>query len=203
MYHIQQISILLACKIICLIQKVLSICGQDIVVKEEMAIEPHPDSEYMEHDQEMICLASSISTADNGYRNLNTDEMNTVVPGCSEGVPEQTQFSEGHRQLEHNVSEIQNQELRCSEGGSHHSVESIRSAEFMGTLVSTEDTADEFVEQTGGMALGAKPQFSGKTDTMLRRPWFGTAKEDENEMEKSSGIRLQPFSVERVESLKW
>jgi hypothetical protein len=187
----------LACKIICLIRKVLSVCGQDIVVKEEMAIDLHPDLEYLECGQEMFCLASGISTADNGYHNLNT-----VVLDCSEGEPEQTQFTGGHRQLEHNVSEILSQELRCSEGGSHQSVESI-SGEFMGTVVSNEDTAGEFVEHTGSVSLRAKPQFSGKTDVMLRRPLFGTAKEDVNEMEKSSGIHLQPFSVELVGSLKW
>lgn len=168
-----------------------------------MAIEPCPDFEYMECDQEMICLASNISTAGSGKQNLNTDEMGTIELGCSEDVPEQTQFAEGHRQLEHNISEIQSQELRCSEGGSHHSVESIRSAEFMGTLVSIGDTASEFVEHTGSMTRRVKPQFSGKTDTMLRRPWYGTAKEDVNEMEISSGIHLQPFSVEQVGSLKW
>lgn len=194
-YLFQQISILLSCKIICLIQKVLSICGQDIVVKEEMTIEPHPD-------QEMIRLASSISTADSGYQNLNTDEMSIVVLGCNEGVPEQTQFTSGHEQLEHNVSEFQSQELRHTERGFDHSVESI-SSEFVGTVMSNEDTAGEFVEQTGSMTLGMIPQSSGKTDIMLRRPWFGTAKEDVNEMANSSGFHQQPITVERVESLKW
>lgn len=194
-YLIQQISILLSCKVICLIQKVLSICGQDIVVKEEMTIEPHPD-------EEMINLASSISTADSGYQNLNTDEMSIVVPGCNEGVPEQTHFTGGHEQLEHNVSEIQSQELRHTEGGCHHSVESV-SSEFMGTLISNEDTAGEFVEQTGSMTLEMIPQFSEKTDIVLRRHWFGTAKEDGNKMAQSPGIHLQPFTVERAGSLKW
>jgi hypothetical protein len=163
-----------------------------------MAIDPHPDFEYMECGQEMFCSASSINTADNGYHNLNT-----VVLDCSEGEPEQTEFTRGHRQLEHNVSEIQSQELRCSEGDSHQSVESIRGDELMGTVVSNEDTAGEFVEQTGNMTLRAKPHFSGKTDVMLRRLLFGTANEAVNEMEKSSGIHLQPFSVVLVGSLKW
>jgi hypothetical protein len=202
-YVIQHISRLLSCKIICLIQKVLSICGQDIVEKEEMAIEPHPGFEDTECGREMISLASNINTADNGYQNLNTDEMSTVVLGSSEGVPEQTQFAGCHRQLEHNVSEIQRQELRCGEEGSHQSVESIRSAEFMGTLVSNEDTAGEFVERTGNVTHRAKPQFSRKTDIMLTRPRFGTAKEHVNEMEKSSVIHVQLISAERVGCLKW
>jgi hypothetical protein len=192
-----------ACKIICLILKVLSICGQDIVEKEEMVIEPHSDFEDMECGQEMVCLASSNSTADHGYRDLNTDVMRTAVLSSNEAVPEQTQFAGDHRQLEHNVSEIQSQELRCSEGGSHQSVESIRCAEFMRTWISNEDTAGEFVEQTSNVTLRLKPQFSGETDVMLRKALFGTAKEDVNEVEKSSGCRLQLFSFESVGSLKW
>jgi hypothetical protein len=188
---------------ICLIQKVLSVFGQDVVVKEEMAIELNPDFEDLECGQEMICLASSVGTADDECQSLNIEEMNTVVLACSEGVPEETQFTGGHRQLEHNVSEIQSQELRCNGEGSHQSVESIRSTEYMGAAVLNEDAAGECVEQTGSLTLRAKPDLSGQSDVMLRRPCFGTAKKDVNETEKALGIHMQPFSVERVGSLKW
>jgi hypothetical protein len=193
----------MACKkLICLLQKVLSVCGQDVVVKEETAIELHPDFENVESGEEMICFATSGST-DSEYQSLNVQEMSTVVLACSEGAPEQTQFAGNHRQLEHNISEILSQELGCSEEGSHQSVESIISANYMGTLVSNEDTTHEFVEQAGNVTYTVKSQSSGKTDVLLRRPIFGTANQDINEVEKASSIHLQPFSLERVGSLKW
>jgi hypothetical protein len=183
-------------KLICLLQKVLSVCGQDVIVKEEVPIELHPDYEYVETGQEMIFLTPSVSSADSGYQNLNIQEMSTVGLVCREGVEEQTQFTGDHRQLEHNVSEILNKDLGCSEEGLNQSVESNRNTKYMGTVVSNEDTAGEFVEQTGIETLKAQPWLSGKTYVMPRRPLFGTAKE-------TSSIRLQPSSVEQVGSLKW
>jgi hypothetical protein len=96
-------------------------------------------------------------------------------------------------QLEHIVSEILSKELGCNEEGSNQSAEVTRNAKYMGTVVTSEDTACEFVEQTGSDTLTAKLQFSGKTYVRQRRPIFGTAKED----------HLQPFSVEQAGSLKW
>jgi hypothetical protein len=163
-------------------------------VKEEETIELHPDYEFVESDQEMIL--ASISSADSGYQNLNIQEMSTVGLACKEGVEMQTQFTGDHRQLEHNVSEILNKDLGCSEEGSKQSVECNRNAKYMGTLVSNEDTAGEFVEQTGIETLRAQSWFSGKIYVMPRRPLSETAKE-------ASSIHLQPSSVEQVGSLKW
>jgi hypothetical protein len=172
---------------------------QIAAVKEKIVIEGHTDFEDLGCDKRKTCSGFSINTGNCKHQNLSSMDLRTVQFVRNEGMPEDTQFTGGYRQLQHRLPEIQNPEVVCREEGSYQSTGNVQkgNAVFLGQVGIHEGSAGKCVGETSGMRLRVKPEFNERTG-MLWRPLSREA-----EKENVLGIQLQPLSLEQVGSLKW
>jgi len=142
---------------------------------------------------------SGFSTDTAKHKNLNSTDLRTVQFACNKGMPEDTQFTGGYRQLQHRLPEIRNPEVMCREEGSYQSIGNVQkeNAVFLGKVGIYESSAGKCAGETSSIRLRVKPEFNERTG-MLWRPLSGEA-----EKENILGIQLQPLSLEQVGSLKW
>jgi hypothetical protein len=178
--------------------QIVCVFEQDGAANKKMAVEGRSDFEDSGSDNGKTCSGFSNNMADGIYQNLSSTDLRTVQFARNEGMPEDTQFAAGHRQLLDRVPEICNLEVPCREGGSSQIVENVQAhAVFMGNVANCEVGAGKRVGETSGLRLRVKPEYNERTGT-LWKPFSGEA-----EKENILGIQLQPLSLERVGSLKW
>jgi len=179
--------------------RIVCIFEQVAAVQEEMLVEGHSDFEGSGYDKGKTCSGFSTDTANRKHQNLSSTDLRTVQFATNEGIPEDTQFTGGYRQLQHRLPEIQNPEVMSREEGSYKSIGNVQkeNAVFLGKVGIYEGSAGKCVGETSSMRLRVKPEFNERTG-MLWRPLSG-----ETEKENILGIQLQPLSLEQVGSLKW
>lgn len=179
--------------------QIVCIFEQVAAVKEKRVVEGHSDFEDLGCDKGKTCSGSSIDTANCKHQNLSRTDLRTVQIACNKGMPEDTQFTGGYRQLQHRLPEIQNPEIMCREEGSYQSIGNVQNgnAGFLGKVGIYEGSVGKCVGETSSMRLRVKPEFNERTG-LLWRPLSREA-----EKENILGIQLQPLSLEKVGSLKW